>query len=71
MRDAMKTGEEALGKLIVAHCEDESFPKGKLRERMEAAGAGHPSSIRETGCGYHVCHVSTQRVHRAGPEGAS
>ena len=50
---------KALGKLIVAHCEDESYPKDapeaewkQLERDLEL--------VRKTGCSYHVCHISTK-----------
>ncbi|MBQ9708696.1 MAG: dihydroorotase [Firmicutes bacterium] len=58
MRMAMIQAK-AIGKLIVAHCEDESFP----RESSEAEWKQLERDIqlvRETGCGYHMCHVSTK-----------
>ena len=71
MRDAMKRAKK-LGKLIVAHCEDESF----LKESSESEWKQLERDIelvRETGCGYHVCHVSTKEsvelVRKAKAEG--
>ena len=73
MRRAMEQSK-ALGKLIVAHCEDESLLHGGCIHDGEYARAhGLPGicSASEwkqierdlelaaaTGCGYHVCHVS-------------
>ena len=58
MLDAMQRAK-ALGKLIVAHCEDESYPKDapeaewkQLERDLEL--------VRKTGCSYHVCHISTK-----------
>ncbi|MBR2546754.1 MAG: dihydroorotase [Eubacterium sp.] len=76
MRDAMQLAG-SLGKLIVAHCEDESLlqPGGCVHEGLfaEASGLIGISSASEwrqverdvnlcyeTGCAYHVCHVSTK-----------
>ena len=58
MRQAMQTAKK-LGKVLAAHCEDASFPaqagesEWKQLERDIALAA-------ETGCAYHVCHVSTK-----------
>ncbi|MDD5987433.1 MAG: dihydroorotase [Eubacteriales bacterium] len=57
MRAAMEKAR-ALGKIIVAHCEDERYPTQDpqseyLQVRRDLALA------KETGCRYHVCHVST------------
>ena len=76
MRDAMQLAR-SLGKLIVAHCEDESLlsPGGCIHDGPYAEASGltgiSPESewrqverdvnlCYETGCGYHVCHVSTK-----------
>lgn len=76
MRDAMQLAK-SLGKLIVAHCEDESLlvpggciHAGPYAEASGLAGISSESEWRqverdvnlcyETGCGYHVCHVSTK-----------
>ena len=76
MRDAMQLAK-SLGKMIVAHCEDESLlvPGGCIHEGTFAgtsglAGISSASEWRqverdvnlcyETGCAYHVCHVSTK-----------
>lgn len=58
MFDAMKRAKQ-LNKVIVAHCEDESYPK----EAPEAEWKQLKRDIelvRETGCRYHVCHISTK-----------
>lgn len=58
MLDAMKRAKQ-LNKVIVAHCEDESYPK----EAPEAEWKQLERDIelvRETGCSYHVCHISTK-----------
>ena len=73
MRRAMEQAK-ALGKLIVAHCEDESLLHGGCIHDGEYARAhGLPGICSasewkqierdlelaaQTGCGYHVCHVS-------------
>ena len=74
MREAMLRAA-SLGKLIVAHCEDNSLLRGGYIHDGEYARAhGHRGIcsesewrqierdlglVRETGCGYHVCHIST------------
>ena len=66
----------ALGQMIVAHCEDESLLTGGwIHEGVYAAAHGHKGIssasewkqverdlklAEETGCRYHVCHVSTK-----------
>lgn len=58
MLDAMKRAKQ-LNKVIVAHCEDESYPK----EAPEAEWKQLERDIelvRQTGCSYHVCHISTK-----------
>ncbi|MBR3147223.1 MAG: dihydroorotase [Eubacterium sp.] len=76
MRDAMQLAK-SVGKLIVAHCEDENLlePGGCIHAGSfaDASGLTGISSASEwkqverdvdlcyeTGCGYHVCHVSTR-----------
>lgn len=75
MESAM-TKAKSLGKLIVAHCEDESLLHGgSIHEGKYAEAHGLPGICSEsewkqverdvalaekTGCGYHVCHVSTK-----------
>ncbi len=75
MRAAMLRAK-ALHKLIVAHCEDESLLRGGyIHDGAYAKAHGHPGICSEsewgpiardvalageTGCGYHVCHVSTK-----------
>lgn len=57
MKEAMKLASKA-GKLIVAHCEDETYP----RESSEAEWKQLQRDLKlvaETGCGYHACHIST------------
>ena len=65
-----------LGKLIVAHCEDNSLLRGGyIHEGNYAKAHGHKGICSEsewgpiardlelaakTGCGYHVCHISTK-----------
>lgn len=71
MRDAMRRAKK-LGKLIVAHCEDESFPKESSESEWKQLERDI-ELVRETGCGYHVCHVSTKEsvelVRKAKAEG--
>ena len=75
MLEAMKTAK-ALGKLIVAHCEDNSLLRGGyIHDGIYAKAHGHRGICSEsewrqierdlelvakTGCGYHVCHVSAK-----------
>ena len=75
MREAMLTAK-ALGKVIVAHCEDNSLLHGGyIHDGAYAAAHGHRGICsesewrpierdirlsRETGCAYHVCHISTK-----------
>lgn len=75
MRAAMLKAKE-LGKMIVAHCEDNSLLRGGYIHDGEYAKAhGHRGIcsesewgqikrdlelVRETGCSYHVCHISTK-----------
>ncbi len=73
MRQAMAEAKR-LGKLIVAHCEDNSLLHGGyIHDGAYAAAHGHRGICsesewgpiardlklaEETGCGYHVCHIS-------------
>ena len=75
MRLAMEEAKR-LGKLIVAHCEDNSLLRGGyIHEGQYAKAHGHRGICSEsewgpiardlelvakTGCGYHVCHISTK-----------
>ena len=75
MRRAMEQARD-LGKLIVAHCEDNSLLRGGyIHEGAYAQAHGHRGICSEsewgpiardlelaakTGCGYHVCHISTK-----------
>ena len=75
MLSAMKKAK-ALGKMIVAHCEVNSLLKGGYIHDGEYAKAyGHRGIcsesewgqiqrdlelVRQTGCSYHVCHISTK-----------
>ena len=75
MRQAMLEAKR-LGKLIVAHCEDNSLLRGGyIHAGTYAMTHGHAGIcsesewgqikrdldlVRETGCGYHVCHISSK-----------
>ena len=75
MREAMMRAK-ALGKIIVAHCEDNSLLRGGYIHDGEYARVhGHRGIcsesewgqiardlklVKETGCAYHICHVSTK-----------
>ncbi|MBE6734506.1 MAG: dihydroorotase [Ruminococcaceae bacterium] len=75
MKDAMLRSK-ALGKMIVAHCEDNSLLRGGYIHDGEYAKAHNHKGIcseseygpiirdielvEETGCSYHVCHVSAK-----------
>ncbi|MBQ4089005.1 MAG: dihydroorotase [Clostridia bacterium] len=88
MKAAMLKAKE-LGKMIVAHCEDNSLLRGGYIHDGEYAKAhGHKGIcsesewgpiardlelVRETGCAYHVCHISTKEsvelIRKAKAEG--
>ena len=58
MEQAMRTARR-LGKLIVAHCEDENYP----RESSQAEWMQLKRDLKlvaRTGCSYHMCHASTK-----------
>ena len=73
MREAMLKAK-SLGKMIVAHCEDNSLLHGGyIHDGVYAKEHGHKGIcsesewgpikrdlelVRETGCAYHVCHIS-------------
>ncbi len=75
MRAAMKKARE-LGKLIVAHCEDNSLLRGGyIHDGQYSKAHGHRGIcsesewgqiardlklVEEIGCAYHVCHISTK-----------
>ncbi len=75
MRAAMLKAK-SLGKIIVAHCEDNSLLfGGYIHDGEYAKTHGHRgicsasewgqierdlALVRETGCAYHVCHISTK-----------
>lgn len=80
---------KALHKLIVAHCEDNTLLHGGyIHDGAYAKAHGHKGIcsesewgqiardlelVRKTGCGYHVCHISTKEsvdlIRRAKAEG--
>ena len=88
MRAAMRRAKE-LKKLIVAHCEDESLLNGGYIHDGEYARANSHRGIcsesewkqierdlklvKETGCAYHICHISTKEsvelIRKAKAEG--
>ena len=88
MRLAMETAK-GLHKLIVAHCEDNSLLHGGyIHDGAYARTHGHRGIcsesewgqirrdlelVRQTGCDYHVCHISTKEsvalIRRAKAEG--
>ena len=88
MREAMLEAKR-LGKPIAAHCEDNSLLRGGyIHEGGYARAHGHRgicsesewgpiardiALLRETGCAYHVCHISTKEsaelIRRAKAEG--
>ncbi|MBQ7097270.1 MAG: dihydroorotase [Clostridia bacterium] len=75
MLEAMKKAK-ALGKIISAHCEDNTLLRGGyIHDGEYAKEHGHKGIcsesewgqikrdlelVRETGCAYHVCHISTK-----------
>ena len=90
MREAMQRAK-SLGKLIVAHCEDNSLLHGGyIHDGAYAKAHGHRGICsesewgpikrdielcRQTGCGYHVCHISTKEsvalIRQAKAEGVN
>ncbi len=78
MMKAAMLKAKSLGKMIVAHCEDEALLHGGYIHDGEYARAhGHRGIcsesewgpikrdlelVRETGCAYHVCHISTKEA---------
>lgn len=88
MREAMRTAKR-LGKIVAAHCEDNHLVRGGyIHDGAYARAHGHKGIcseseygpiardldlVRETGCAYHVCHVSTKEsvalIRRAKREG--
>ena len=77
MRSAMRQAKQ-LGKLIVAHCEDNTLLNGGYIHDGDYARDNHHRGIcsesewkqverdlklvKETGCAYHVCHISTKET---------
>ena len=88
MREAMQTAK-ALGKMIVAHCEvNELLHGGYIHDGKYARAHGHKgicseseylqierdiALAKQTGCAYHVCHISAKEsveaIRRAKAEG--
>ena len=88
MKEAMLRAKE-LGKMIVAHCEVNDLLKGGyIHDGDYAKAHGHRGIcsesewtqvardlelVRETGCSYHVCHISTREsvelIRKAKSEG--
>ena len=58
MKQAMLEAKR-LGKIIAAHCEDNSIP-GENSESEWKQIERDIALVRETGCIYHVCHVSAK-----------
>ena len=90
MRQAMLECKR-LGKILVAHCEDNSLLRGGyIHDGEYAAAHGHRGICsesewgpiardlklaKETGCAYHVCHISTKEsvelIRKAKAEGVN
>ena len=90
MREAMLRAK-ALGKMIVAHCEVNSLLRsGYIHDGKYASAHGHRGIcseseyaqiardielVKETGCAYHVCHISTKEsvdiIRKAKAEGVN
>ena len=88
MRSAMRKAKQ-LKKMIVAHCEENSLMNGGYIHDGEYARENHHRGIcsesewgqikrdlelvKETGCAYHVCHISTKEsvelIRKAKKEG--
>ena len=89
MMKAAMLKAKALGKLIAAHCEDNALLRGGyIHDGEYAKQHGHRGIcsesewgqiardlelVRETGCAYHVCHISTREsvdiIRKAKAEG--
>ncbi|MGI6256787.1 MAG: dihydroorotase [Anaerovoracaceae bacterium] len=71
MKEAMITAKK-LGKIIVAHCEDEEYDTYNKESEWRQAKRDI-RLVKETGCAYHICHVSTletvELVRKAKAEG--
>lgn len=59
MMKAAMIRAKKLDRLIVAHCEDESFPKDSAESEWKQLQRDI-ELVRQTGCKYHVCHISTK-----------
>ena len=90
MRRAMEEAR-TLGKMIVAHCEDNSLLRGGyIHDGDYAKAHGHLGIcsesewgqiardlqlVKQTGCAYHVCHISTKEsvdiIRKAKAEGVN
>ena len=90
MRRAMEEAR-TLGKMIVAHCEDNSLLRGGyIHDGDYAKSHGHRGIcsesewgqiardlqlVKQTGCAYHVCHISTKEsvdiIRKAKAEGVN
>lgn len=90
MREAMAEAKK-LGKMIAAHCEDNSLLRGGyIHQGAYAKAHGHAGICsesewkqierdlrlaKETGCAYHVCHISTREsvelIRKAKKEGVN
>ena len=90
MREAMLKAK-AVGRILAAHCEDMSLVRGGyIHDGVYAAAHGHKGICsesewkpierdirlaRETGCAYHVCHISTKEsvelIRRAKADGVN
>ena len=58
MLEAMQRAH-SLGRIIVAHCEDENYPKASSETEWKQLERDI-ELVRKTGCSYHVCHISTK-----------
>ncbi len=58
MEEAMVIAKKH-GKLVVAHCEDNRYPKESSEAEYKQL-ARDLDLVRKTGCSYHVCHISTK-----------
>lgn len=71
MLEAMKKAK-ALGKTIVAHCEDESYPQESSESEWKQLERDI-ELVRKAKCSYHACHISTkeslQLIRNAKAEG--
>ncbi|MEG0392316.1 MAG: dihydroorotase [Anaerovoracaceae bacterium] len=60
MREAMHKAK-SLGKLIVAHCEDEEYDTYEPESEWKQVERDI-ALAKETGCPYHICHISTKET---------